>query len=314
MRPYTPDKTKHNRMNRRQLLKTASLLPLVSLPTDGARNRSLRFAYLGDTHILPETKPMEGVARCLHSIQNQADKPQFVLHGGDIIMDALLPDKATVRKQFDAWNRVVTAECSLPMQYAIGNHDIWGLGTAKADAQYGKAWMQDELHMPGRYYSFDRSGWHFVVLDSVQPKPDGSWYVTQVDAEQLAWLRADLAKTPPTTPVLVLSHVPILSATVFDFEKPMPVVDGKVIFFDGLMVANAPDLLAVFVQHPNVKACLSGHTHLLDQVSYNNVSYFCNGAVSGNWWKSDMHRNTKAGYALFDLYDDGSVERTYVNY
>ena len=67
-------------------------------------------------------------------------------------------------------------------------------------------------------------------------------------------------------------------------------------------------------QHPNVKAALSGHTYLLDRVDYNGVAYLCNGAVSGNWWKSDTHYQTKAGYALIDLFDDGSVERTYLMY
>jgi hypothetical protein len=54
--------------------------------------------------------------------------------------------------------------------------------------------------------------------------------------------------------------------------------------------------------------------HLLDRVEYNGVTYLCNGAVSGNWWKTEMHEQTKAGYALFDLYDDGTVERTYLQY
>ena len=307
-------------MNRRTLLKTAGLLPLITAPgliaapTSPLRKRSVRFAYLGDTHILAETKQMDGVAACLRHLQKQTDKPAFMLHGGDVIMDALVLDKAAVRKQWDAWNRVVKAECSLPVSYAIGNHDIWGVDTAKADGAWGKAWVQDELKLKNRYYSFDTNGWHFVVLDSVQPKPTGAWYATNVDADQLAWLKTDLANTPATTPVLVLSHVPILTATVFDFAQPVPTTDGKQTMIDGLAVSNAPELVALFVQHPNVKACLSGHTHLLDQVVYNNVSYFCNGAVSGNWWKSELHRQTKAGYALFDLYDDGSVERTYLTY
>ena len=54
--------------------------------------------------------------------------------------------------------------------------------------------------------------------------------------------------------------------------------------------------------------------HLLDRVDYNGVAYLCNGAVSGNWWTSDTYQQTKAGYALIDLYDDGTVERTYLHY
>ena len=80
------------------------------------------------------------------------------------------------------------------------------------------------------------------------------------------------------------------------------------------MHTDSADLVTLFYQYPNVKTALSGHTHLLDRVDYNGVVYLCNGAVSGNWWKSDMHYQTKAGYALIDLYDDGAVERTYVSY
>ena len=77
---------------------------------------------------------------------------------------------------------------------------------------------------------------------------------------------------------------------------------------------DAVDLIELFYQHPNVKAALSGHMHLLDRVDYNGVAYLCNGAVSGNWWNSDTYHQTKAGYALVDLYDDGTVERTYLPY
>ncbi len=75
---------------------------------------------------------------------------------------------------------------------------------------------------------------------------------------------------------------------------------------------DAAQLIALFYQHPNVKACLSGHMHLLDRAEYNGVTYLCNGSVAGNWWKDATYQQTHSGYALFDLYDDGTVERTYI--
>lgn len=308
-------------MNRRSLLKKASLLPLAMAtpaafanpnPTI-ARTRSVRFAYLGDTHITPDPKPIEGVTKAFRHLQNQADKPAFVLHGGDVIMDALAMDKTAVQKQWDTWQQVVKAECSLPIQYAIGNHDIWGIDAAKSDGHYGKAWAMEVFGQKNRYYSFDKNGWHFVVLDSIQTKPDGQWYRALMDQEQLNWLKKDLQQTPPNTPVLLLSHVPILTVTGLTFVDP-PANFPNVQILGGLFHADAGSLIELFYQFPNIKAALSGHTHLLDHSVYNNVNYFCNGAISGNWWKTDMHRQTKAGYALFDLYDDGSIERTYVNY
>ncbi|WP_157603462.1 metallophosphoesterase family protein [Spirosoma telluris] len=305
-------------INRRTLLKSATLLPLASVP-DGlissaptARKRSVRFAYLGDTHITPDSKPMESVAKCFHHAQNHADKPAFILHGGDVIMDALAKDRADVQKQWDAWNSVVKASNSLPIEYCIGNHDIWGVDAAKSEPLYGKKWAIDQMKISGRYRSFDRNGWHFIILDSVQPKPDGNWYTGNIDAEQLEWLKQDLVKTGTKTPILLLSHIPIFSPTGFFSETNIK--DGTWNIPAALVLSNTPELLKLFYQYPNIKTALSGHMHLLDRVDYNGVTYLCNGAVSGNWWKSEIYQQTKAGYALIDLYDDGTVERTYLQY
>lgn len=304
-------------MNRRTLLKATGLLPLMTA-VDGiaaptvARRRSVRFAYIGDTHILAETKPMELVAKCFHHLQNQADKPAFILHGGDTIMDALAQDRNKVEKQWDAWNTVVRADNSLPIEYCIGNHDVWGYEQAKSDPQYGKKWAMDQMKISERYRSFDRNGWHFIVLDSVQLTPQNKWYTANIDPEQLAWLKADLAKTNPKTPILLMSHIPIVSATVF-YDKTN-VKNGNWQIPGGWNHTDAAELIELFYQYPNVKTALSGHMHLLDRVDYNGVAYLCNGAVSGNWWTNDTYHQTKAGYALIDLYDDGTVERTYLHY
>ncbi|GAB2594232.1 metallophosphoesterase family protein [Spirosoma areae] len=304
-------------MNRRTLLKTASLLPIaagvgtVATPNPD-RKRNVRIAYIGDTHITTQAKPMESIAKCFHHLQNQADKPAFILHGGDTIMDALAQDRDKVQKQWDVWHQVVKADNSLSIEHCIGNHDVWGFERAKTDPFYGKKWAIEQMQISSRYRSFDRSGWHFVVLDSVQPKGDGSWYTAFIDPEQLDWLKADLARTDPKTPVLVLSHVPILTSTVLVFDKLQK--KEQMVIPDGLMHTDAAELINLFYQYPNVKVALSGHTHLLDRVDYNGVAYLCSGAVSGNWWTSDTYQQTKAGYALLDLYDDGFVERTYLQY
>ncbi|GAB3702120.1 hypothetical protein GCM10027592_31170 [Spirosoma flavus] len=267
---------------------------------------------MGDTHITPETTPMQGVAKCFHQVQSQGDKPSFILHGGDVIMDALKVDRAEVQKQWDAWHTVAKAENSLPIEYCIGNHDIWGYEQAKSDPMYGKKWAVDLMKIGNRYRSFDKNGWHFIILDSVQLTPENKWYTGFIDPEQMEWLKGDLAKTDAKTPVLILSHIPIFSPTGFFSEQN--VKNGNWSISGGLVLSNTPELIKLFYQHPNVKAALSGHMHLLDRVDYNGVTYLCNGAVSGNWWKADTYQQTKAGYALFDLYDDGTVERTYLQY
>ena len=263
-------------MNRRSLLKSASLLPFVTanglVPSVVERKRSVRFAYMGDTHITDQTKPMEAITKAMHHAQNQADKPQFFLHGGDVIMDALAQDKDKVQKQWNAWNTVVKASSSLPVEYCIGNHDVWGFAGAKTDPLYGKKWAVDQMGISNRYRSFDRNGWHFVIVDSTQLTPGGTWYTANVDPEQMDWLRADLAKTDSKTPVLVLSHIPILSAT--QFYDRNTVKNGNWVIPGGWNHTDAVDLVELFYQYPNVKAALSGHMHLLDHCTYNNVQYF----------------------------------------
>jgi hypothetical protein len=150
------------------------------------------------------------------------------------------------------------------------------------------------------------------VLDSVFPNGEG--YIGKLDDEQYAWLEGVLKETPATMPVLVLSHIPILTVTVFvsPWSGKEPVVkkhEGSI----GLMMADMPRFVKLFEKHRNVKVCLSGHLHELDRVEFQGVTYLCDGAVCGAWWKG-KHHDSKEGYAVVDLFDDGTVERTYETY
>jgi 3',5'-cyclic AMP phosphodiesterase CpdA len=144
-------------------------------------------------------------------------------------------------------------------------------------------------------------------------KPPASWtsgYIGQLDEPQFDWLKQTLRDTPATTPVVVLSHIPILSASaVLWAQRP----DDDFRISRALMHQDCLELKDLFAKHPNVKLCLSGHLHLCDRVDYNGVTYLCNGAVSGNWWKG-RHKDCDEGYAVVDLYDDGSFEHEYVKY
>ena len=62
-----------------------------------------------------------------------------------------------------------------------------------------------------------------------------------------------------------------------------------------------------------MKACLSGHLHVVEDIQYGGMRYLCNGAVAAGWWRG-LHYGTDYGYALVDLFDDGSVECRYVPY
>ena len=280
-------------------------------PATATPARSLRIAHLTDVHVQPLVGAAKGFEKCLHHVQGMADKPDLIINGGDAIMEAHGRGQDSVRRQWKLYHDVLQSENALPMLNCIGNHDIWCKEETLASFGAGRQWAMDELQMPKRHYSLDKNGWHIVVLDSVQPKSDGSWYTACLDNEQFDWLANDLKNTPATTPVLVVSHVPILSACVF--------FDGQRFSGDNWNVpsrwmhSDTVRITSLFREHPNVKAALSGHIHLVDRVDYGGVSYFCNGAVSGAWWFGQYH-HTAAGYAVVDLFDDGTVKNTYVNY
>lgn len=307
-------------MNRRAVLGTAAGLLAMSAwaghgatvafakPNDAPKRdakRLLRLAHLTDTHLQPERAGAEGFANCLNHLQDLNDKPQLILFGGDNVMNVDSAKNTGERAdvQINLWKKVLKEHCKLPHKSCIGNHDILGL---KQDT--GKDWAVKQFNLPSRYYSFDQSGWHIVVLDSTEPQKGGG-YKARLDDEQFAWLEKDLKDTPDTTPVLVLSHIPIITVTSFfdgNNEKT-----GNWVIPGSWMHIDARRIKDLFAKHPNVKLCLSGHEHLVDQVTYNHTTYCCNGAVSGAWWKGSYHE-CAPGYGLVDLYEDGSFYNQYV--
>lgn len=280
----------------------------------GPRRRALRVAHLTDMHIQPERQGGAGMAACWKHLAGQADKPDLVLTGGDTVMDSFDEDEARTKLQWELWNKVKADECGFEMASCLGNHDVWGWNKKKSktkgdEARYGKKWACEMFGVERPYRSFDKSGWHFVILDSTFP--EGGGYIGKLDDEQMAWLGADLAAVKPETPVLVLSHIPILSSTAL--MDSGEVVNNEWRASGSLMHVDAQKFRDLFLKHRNVKACLSGHMHLVERTDYNGVSYLCNGAVSGNWWKG-KHKECDNGYALLNLYDDGTFESDYVTY
>ncbi|GAB3948213.1 hypothetical protein GCM10028805_22040 [Spirosoma harenae] len=275
------------------------------------KKRVLRIAHVTDVHMQPLVGAAKGFEKCLHHLQGLSDTPDLIINGGDAIMEAHGRGQDSVRRQWKLYQDVLKSENALPILSCVGNHDIWCKHETQNAFHDGRKWAMDELQMARRYYSLRQNGWHIIVLDSVQPKADGSWYTAHIDDEQFDWLEADLKAIPAETPILVVSHVPILAACVF-FDGPRFTNDNWTIP-SRWMHSDTVRLTQLFHRYPNVKAALSGHIHLVDRVDYNNVSYFCNGAVSGAWWFGKYH-HTAAGYALVDLFDDGSIVNTYTAY
>jgi 3',5'-cyclic-AMP phosphodiesterase len=80
-----------------------------------------------------------------------------------------------------------------------------------------------------------------------------------------------------------------------------------------LLHTDTRKLKTLFKNYKNIRCCISGHIHLQDEVEFLGIKYFCNGAVSGNWWKGAFQDFAPA-YALLKFYKDGNVEREMVEY
>lgn len=294
----------------------SATLATPNIPTKPKnREKAIRIAHLTDIHVSNDKNAEEGMARAFRNANALNPKPDFIINGGDAILDALDRPKEEVKQQWATFKNIVKNNNALPIANVIGNHDIFGWFHKtidyKEDKQYGKAWVVEELKMPHRYYSFERNGWKFIVLDSTQLNPTGG-YIAYIDGEQMQWLRDELAKTAPTTFVSIVSHIPIFSACAGLFlgrnEK-----NGDLLTKRNIMHTDFFKLKNLFKSYPNIKLCISGHVHLQDEVKYLGVTYYCNGAVCGNWWKGDF-QDFPGAYAIIDYYDDGSFERCFVNY
>lgn len=153
---------------------------------DQASDR-VRFAIVSDLHAqdVPDGKErMQAVVDAAN--RNHVD---FLIELGDFIR----LDKSSVPYN-NIWQ-----EYKGPKYYVLGNHDL----DSYTKEQYIKG-----FDMPGRYYSFDKGNFHFIVLDgnnlydgkTYRPYGMANYYVDSkmrafYDPEQLAWLADDLKKT-----------------------------------------------------------------------------------------------------------------------
>ena len=312
-------------IDRRRWLKSVGLTGAAALlagradaaPTTApsSRKRALRVAHLTDVHVEPELSADRGMAACLDHVNAQADRPGLILVGGDCVYESMHHDAARTRLQWDLWHKVMADHNAIPVEPCIGNHDVWGWNHKKArttgtEPLYGKRNALAQLKLDKSYRSFDRAGWHFVVLDSIYP--NGNTYQARLDDAQHEWLAADLAAVDPRKPVLVMSHIPILSIT--GMIDPKATEGADTIVSGGVMHEDFRRLRDLFRGHPNVKLALSGHTHLLDRIDTLGMTYICDGAVSGDWWKGSHLGECDPGYGLLDLYDDGTFDHRYVTY
>jgi 3',5'-cyclic AMP phosphodiesterase CpdA len=275
-------------------------------PSPSQSGIPLRVAHLTDIHVSPARIAEYGMAASLNAVNSLKDKPTFIMNGGDAIMNAATLTKGGVQEQWNSYHKILQSDNNIPVYNCIGNHDLFGFLMPDNDHAESKKWAMDEYHMPKPYYSFTQGVWKFIVLDSIHGRKSIPGYYGRLDDEQMDWLKSELHSTPEATHVCIVSHIPILAiCCMFDRDitnmRSMHISDSN-------MHADSEELTELFYQHKNVKACLSGHIHMIDYVNYLGVEYFCNGAVAGNWWKGNL-KHFAPSYSVMNFYDTGAVSR-----
>lgn len=323
--------TNRAELPRRDILKLAGLSALAAmsgacqkphLVEPVARARSLRLIHFTDIHIQPDDNAGEWTARAFEHVRRTAPDAELIVTGGDLVFDSLDADEGRVKTLWDLWQKTCRDHCGLPLVHTMGNHDVWGWRKSKSkttgrEARWGKQWWCEAIGQDRTYTSFDRADWHIVLLDSIQPIDDG--YEGGIDAAQMDWLARDLAAVGARRKTLVVTHIPVL---IQDVAANARLVDGKVEgelkISRGLSLSDAKNVIELFAKHSHVKAQLSGHVHITERQRFGGVDYLCSGAVCGSWWKKPDPKTklprSNPGYNIIDLYTDGSVETTYVEY
>jgi 3',5'-cyclic-AMP phosphodiesterase len=161
-----------------------------------AQHGSFSFVQISDSHIGFNKAANQDVTGTLQlavdKINGLHGEPELLLHTGDITQSS----KAA---EFDTAVEVIKGAKAGNVFYVPGEHD-----TALDDgAQYRERFGSGTV---GRgWYSFDHKGVHFVGLNNVlQIDAMG-----KLGADQLAWLKGDLAAQSASTPVLVFAHIPL---------------------------------------------------------------------------------------------------------
>lgn len=164
------------------------------------RDASFGFVQVSDSHIGFHHEPNLDVTATLQSalarIDAQPVRPDFVIHTGDLT-HLSRPD------EFDTLAQVMRGLRTQRVLYVPGEHDVIGDNGAAFFARFG------EKQTPGGWYSFDYGGAHFVALINVLRLQAGG--LGSLGADQLAWLKKDLAGRSADTPVAVFAHMPLWS-------------------------------------------------------------------------------------------------------
>ncbi len=210
--------------------------------SNGERPAPFSFVQLSDAHVgfngPPDPLGTKAFERAVDMINALPQRPDLVLFTGDLTHDT---EDRNVHVQRMKQFQEISKRMNVPViRHVPGEHDA-GLDNG---ALYREFFGET-------FYSFDHRGVHFVALDNVtRAKPE-------IGAEQLGWLKKDLARFPRSAPIVVFTHRPL-----FDLRP-----DWEWFTSDG------DDVLNVLSGYSNVTV-LYGHIHRDDEHQTGSVHHY----------------------------------------
>jgi predicted phosphodiesterase len=154
------------------------------------------FVQISDSHIGFNKAANQDVAGTLtlaiDKINALPGTPDFLLHTGDITQSARA-------SEFDTAQQILKASRVGEIHYVPGEHDTASDDGALYLERFGKGTIGTG------WYSFTHKGVHFIALNnSLQVDALGG-----LGAEQLSWLKKDVASLSASTPIVVFAHIPL---------------------------------------------------------------------------------------------------------
>ncbi|HEX6565097.1 MAG TPA: metallophosphoesterase [Chthoniobacterales bacterium] len=305
---------------RRSLITAAGVATGVSAVTGSSEqtpsSESLRLVFATDIHLMQHDalRSEEGLASAVETIKALQPRPDLIICGGDLTDPSPNLDYPAANKLLNRFLGIWTRLQPIETHYVFGNHDLVGTKNplvSRFDSRFGKGLFENRLALPRLYYSFEKRGWRFVILDDVCLDPDGNYYA-EYKADQLDFVQSELS-ADKEKPTIIVNHIPTFSlfGKLVGFART---VESNFKRRPSLVSRNGKSLVnAIRNSGAKVKLVLAGHLHHQEQMEIDGVSYLNGGAICGNWWKGPMF-GCPEGFNVIDLRSDGSFAIAYKTY
>ena len=253
---------------------------------------SLRFVFMTDIHARTEWGTPQALEQAAAAIN--AENPDLVVAGGDLITDGFQSSAAAVEPRWDAY-LIMHSLIRAPVQAAIGNHDLVAAipEDATPAAVDPRGIFREKMDVEETYRSFDTNGYHFILLDSIRVIGGNLKYEGRIGPEQIEWLKGDLAAVGPQTPIVLVTHMPFLTTFFQDTEGAIANAPKN------RVIVNGPEVLHLFKDR-NLVLVLQGHIHINELMQTRGITFITGGAVCGKWWRGDWF-GTKEGFGVVTL-------------